>query len=104
MKLPLDAEAQRYAENCTRPTQFGHLLFLCALLRPRRLCVELFVVNVEFTPVLLQILARRSRSELVTTKTLLKAIAPAAIMGLSLAWGPRIGTSRPAASGIAAML
>ncbi len=47
---------------------------------------------------------RRSRSELVTTKIELKAIAPAAIMGLSWYSGPRKGTSTPAAMGMASTL
>ncbi len=32
-------------------TQFRQLLFLCAPLRPPRLCVEMFVVDVDFIPV-----------------------------------------------------
>ncbi len=32
-------------------THFGQILFLCAPLRPLRLCVEIFVVNVDFIPV-----------------------------------------------------
>ncbi len=43
---------------------------------------------------------RRRRSELLTTKMELKAIAPAAIMGLSWYSGPRKGTRMPAAMGM----
>ncbi len=34
--------------DCKMETQFRQSLFLCAALRPPRLCVEMFVVNVDF--------------------------------------------------------
>ena len=49
-------------------------------------------------------LSPRNRKLLLTTKTLLKAMAPAAIIGFSWNCGPKIGASTPAAIGIAATL